>query len=616
MEENEIIETAMCTICGEEHPITEMTEVEDGVYICNECGADNYVKCDDCGDWVNIDDTYTTYNGDKICEICHDNYYFTCDCCGEIFHEDYMRSDPWDNPICEDCYNDRYIECEHCNCAISVDDAYEHNGYYYCEECYDELFDEGGELLRDYSYKPELKTYYTDKDIEEFIDWYNTNYGTDVMTKELIQNNNAWHDLFVDHLLKIGFELETEQGNSDIPRAVYCEKMHDILGDFVYFKKDGSLDEGVEIVSHAFTLNWLRDNETMIKNALDTARDLHYRSHEGGNCGLHFHINRQYFTRDLLFKDDNDYTLESHNIARFKYNTDSVVNKMNLFFETYKEQTIQFSRRQSFGYCKFISDEQYLNNSSKLRLDTNVLNYYKNGYRYKIVNNNNDHTIEIRIFRGTLIFETFMASAEFVFSLANIVHNPISKISWSKVVNNANYKYMKNYCKEREIKNMTNYLKDYARENEKGAKNALNVMKELVKNSQSTIEELLDAAKVRAENDKAEIMKDIDLKIDDTMDLQAIKSKIRDAYIKIDSNDAFSIRVTRLQNTYNTMYVENKYDICESSRILNAIIEDFNNSPFNLNEKVTTIIGTLCKTRDELSKQRELNNEYAKYLVH
>lgn len=476
MEENvnEIIDTnedrgelITCIICGEEHYEDEMTEVESGVYICNDCDADNYVKCYDCGTWIHIDESYN-YDGNYICETCFNDYYEYCNRCDEIHLRDEMVETYDGYYVCQWCADNYYFECYECNEVHPSEDACEYNGELYCETCYNDLTedeDEPTDLFKDYSYKPTLQTYYVEKDIEEFVEFFNSHFGAKTIDVDYVKNDPLMHDVFIHQLLKLGFELETERNGSGYTQNDFCIEMHKIFGDFVYYKYDGSLTCGVEMVSHAFTLNWLRENENMIKKALDRAREIGYISHKNGHCGLHFHINRQYYMRDLLFKTEGD------NYETFLYDTNkrdytkNIVNKLNLFFETYKEQVKKFSRRDDFHYCDFLSDE-YISNSNNYNLDTNVLNYYKDQKRYLVVNNQNNATIEIRVMRGTLVYETFMATCEFIFNLARVIENTNSKISWSKVVNYKGSKFIKDYCVTREIKNVTKYLKDYAKINE------------------------------------------------------------------------------------------------------------------------------------------------------
>jgi hypothetical protein len=439
MEENVIT----CEICGQIiEDLDNATEVENGVYICNECNAENYVKCDNCGDWIYIDDAIFVDDYYFCSEDCaEDKGYKKCDDCGEWFnYENEGIRTSYGDYVCENCSNNYYY-CEHCGEYYAEDDIVynRRTDEYMCRDCYEDYGGDDDEpdeniFFSYHNWDGTWKPRYTIDDLKEAY----TKFKDEL--KGLSYSRKK--DFIISHLLTIGFELETEHTNGDINRIEYCETLNDMLkdnkGSLVHFEEDGSLQDGVEIISQPFTLNYLREHEDLLQKALQKARDMGYTSHNNGRCGLHFHINRNYFG------DDNAYD----------------VDKLNLFFETYKENMQLFSRRNDYHYCKFISDDKSLDDTQKLSLK--VLNKYKNSTRYYVVNNDNYKTIEIRIMRGTLAFTTFMASAEFVFNLARVIENAekIGQISWNKVVNYKDTKYIGDYIKERKIKNTIKFLVD------------------------------------------------------------------------------------------------------------------------------------------------------------
>lgn len=83
--------------------------------------------------------------------------------------------------------------------------------------------------------------------------------------------------------------------------------------------------------------------------------------------------------------------------------------------------------------------------------------------RYVAVNVENSNTVEIRIFKGTLNADTFLATLQWAFNLVRVIkNNDISKITWSKTINLEFSKSIKEYCKIREIDNSYENLKDYS----------------------------------------------------------------------------------------------------------------------------------------------------------
>lgn len=162
-----------------------------------------------------------------------------------------------------------------------------------------------------------------------------------------------------------------------------------------------------------------------------------------GTCGLHFHINKNYF-------------------GSTSEEVESNIDKMIVFTEYYKEKLIKFSRRNCFDYCHFLGDKRYLNDEERL----NILKIKKEKFnvdRYMVVNIENNKTVEFRLIRGTLNFNTFMASIEFIFSLAKVIkNNKITDISWDDVINFEGNEYAPQYCAERNIASDAKKMKDYS----------------------------------------------------------------------------------------------------------------------------------------------------------
>lgn len=162
-----------------------------------------------------------------------------------------------------------------------------------------------------------------------------------------------------------------------------------------------------------------------------------------GTCGLHFHINKEYFGNTTEEIENN-------------------IDKLIVFTEYYKDNLIKFSRRNCFDYCHFLGDKRGLTNEQRL----NILRVKKEKFnvdRYMVVNTENSKTVEFRLIRGTLNFNTFMASVEFIFSLARIIKNKkITEISWDDVICYEGNEFVSQYCNERHIEPNSKKMKDYS----------------------------------------------------------------------------------------------------------------------------------------------------------
>ena len=305
----------------------------------------------------------------------------------------------------------------------------------------------------------------------------------------------------LDNLLYFGFELETQkidtyptldEMNED---AKYIRRNFRNLG--LCFQKDSSVSYGFEIISEPMTSGFIQENKNKFKKILDYLKEKGYSSHNGGNCGLHIHVSKKYFG------DNED-------------EQDKMLRKLILFTETYKDELGRFSRRNNFHYCQFTSN-RYANNytnvedrylkSSKVLKDMN-----KSCDRYQVINTENTNTIEIRIFRGTLKYETFMATLEFVNNLITMIkEKETRKISFDSVINYKETEYLKQYCENKNIYNSTpmNDLSSAVEKELQTKKEKLNKankeFQDIAKKSMESIADKIDMKKAIQENDYSAI---------------------------------------------------------------------------------------------------------------
>lgn len=89
----------------------------------------------------------------------------------------------------------------------------------------------------------------------------------------------------------LGVELEIDEGGESGSNANQIMAVANEEEEYIYIKRDGSLDEGLEIVTHPMTLEYHR-NRMPWKEIIRKALELDYTSHQAGTCGLHVHVNR------------------------------------------------------------------------------------------------------------------------------------------------------------------------------------------------------------------------------------------------------------------------------------------------------------------------------------
>ena len=209
--------------------------------------------------------------------------------------------------------------------------------------------------------------------------------------------------------LYMGVEIEVDCGGED--NNIAKQAMDIVNGDneIIYCKHDGSLTNGFEIVSHPCTYEFYKTirYEKLFKYLVSKG----YKSHDVSTCGLHVHINRNYFGDNKLTQD-------------------LCISKLLYILEKFWDKVEIVARRKSNGYAR-----RFYLNDDESPLDLYVKS--KDATKYGAVNLQHKNTIEIRIFKGTLKYDTFMNTLEFVKKIAKLVKDTdiydIQYVTWDKI---------------------------------------------------------------------------------------------------------------------------------------------------------------------------------------
>ena len=205
--------------------------------------------CANCGGEHPIDQMFEV-EGDWLCEDCADRLTVICDHCAERVYEENAVEDDM-HTLCDHCFDEYYVRCEDCNRIIHRDRAYwDNDDNAYCASCWDEHND----VIHEYSYTPDL----------------------------------VFHGKGLRHF---GVELEIDDGGTVNSNAQKLLDIANANAENLYIKTDGSLDEGLELVTHPMTLEY-HLNEMPWAEVLRKAQSMGYLSHAAGTCGLHVHISR------------------------------------------------------------------------------------------------------------------------------------------------------------------------------------------------------------------------------------------------------------------------------------------------------------------------------------
>lgn len=200
----------------------------------------------------------------------------------------------------------------------------------------------------------------------------------------------------------------------------------------LYCKHDGSLDDGFEMVTHPMTLAY-HQAEMPWAAILRKAVQMGYTSHQAGTCGLHVHVNRNAF-------------------GETEARQDAVIARILYFFEKNWEELLKFSRRTQHQLDQWAARYGYKDQPKEL-LDHAKKSAHAG--RYTSVNLTNKNTIEFRIFRGTLKYNTLVATLQLLDRICDVAlfmsDEELKAMSWTTFVSGCTQSELVQYLKERRL---------------------------------------------------------------------------------------------------------------------------------------------------------------------
>lgn len=245
---------------------------------------------------------------------------------------------------------------------------------------------------------------------------------------EVDTGSKSYDDDYDDEYDDSGMEYPSDTQNA------IAHKFIDILSPSknAYAMWDGSLINGFEIATHPATLkSHLKAFD--YKNAFAYLQKKSYMSHNAATCGLHIHLSRRYFgkTREAQLL----------NAAKMAY-----------IMETYWDEFVGFSRRNYEQLDRWSRIGNLVGSVKNMTYDELVrgLNRYYEHDKYVALNLQHPNTFELRIFRGTLKYETFIATLTFVDKLAKLIKkttlNDLTSIKFDDIIKG---RIVKNYWNTR-----------------------------------------------------------------------------------------------------------------------------------------------------------------------
>ena len=353
-----------CVECGITYRQEVLSETVTGRNVCPHCISD-YCQCVCCEkhDKTSRINRYQNLNGEMElwCSSCYNEYFIECPLCGNHHPS---------GTFCEIEYNDDDLNiCEECQtnvrtCSLcdenymSWQESQTADGDYCCEPC--ALNDrEQNRFVHGYSFRPRdfIKRFMPDED------------------KRLTPT--------------YGVELEFESGESYEEVAEIAKSMieqFDPNKRLFFFKEDGSLSEGgLELVTHPWSKRFHVETDIWAGVLESLRKDHHCVSYNNGNCGIHIHRSRTDLTK----------------IAQ---------TKLGLFIHEQQEFIETIAQRNSRGYSKFFNKGEYS------RKDVG------SSPKYTAINfSTGRKTIELRVYKGSLILGTMKGYIEFYDALCSYV---------------------------------------------------------------------------------------------------------------------------------------------------------------------------------------------------
>lgn len=360
-----------------------MIQATQATFVCDCCHQEHPIR------------DMRLFDGRMLCVSCRDTRTVLCDACGERIwtNQDFGASGVC---LCQDC-RDNYGYCHQCGQLVPVSQLHyldddDDDGY--CDSCARARSREGGSI-HGYYYKP-APVFYGEG--SRFF----------------------------------GVELELDEGGERSDFAGQLLSTANASGwEYLYIKHDGSLSDGLELVTHPMTLDF-HQQEMPWKSILQEAVRLGYLSHQACTCGLHVHVNRTAF-------------------GETEEEQDTVIARILFFVESHWNELLRFSRRTRSQM------EQWAARYGRKDDPKAVLDHAKRHEfeRYKCVNLTNANTIEFRMFRGTLKYNTLMATLQMVDRICDVAlylsDQEVQDLTWTDFAASCTQPELVQYLKERRL---------------------------------------------------------------------------------------------------------------------------------------------------------------------
>lgn len=317
---------------------------------------------------------------------------------------------------CNNCVEELgdITQCALCGSEVAVANSHVIQREHYCGECYYDLDNAMVNSIHGHSYKP-LPRF---KEISSEKATMKTNLYTGVEVEFEVPESictlrdENWNTQDLGRLGQRGLFAKKIQ-------ALFAPKRN----PWFYLKSDGSLHNGIELVTHPATLKSHR-HELAWQQLFDYLKEHGCLADTTTTCGLHIHANKSIMTEEEQMK-------------------------LGYFINSHRGKVEIVARRSQINYSKYRDvSQEVLENMNKC-VDQD---------RYKALNWMNEYTVEYRMFKGTIDFKKLMASLDFVASSIAYVKSvtieqlKAPRLSWSKYLQfivAGEYEFLRDYLQEK-----------------------------------------------------------------------------------------------------------------------------------------------------------------------
>lgn len=213
-----------------------------------------------------------------------------------------------------------------------------------------------------------------------------------------------------------GIELEVAGNENEPDREETVKKCIQIINEsdddsenLIYSTKDSTVQIELDTMPASFEFHKNKMNYKELFKYLD---EIGYKGHDCDKAGLHIHVNRKYLGKSELVQQ-------------------LTISKILYILEKFNDEICVIARRNN-SYSKFVGKDEVNKSLNEL-----YNKYHSTGKRVAL-NLQHKDTIEFRIFRSTLKYETFILTIEFVKDIVDYAKSinieQIELIKWSDLM--------------------------------------------------------------------------------------------------------------------------------------------------------------------------------------